>query len=159
MGPGGSRGLQSRCEARRTSWVCSIRTRLRQNDRSPFSRKRGRGFFISGRTSSRAPAIERPEIARVVASRRGPLSHAPPPARPQSSGGSLPPFAIPAEALLGISSDRPKIRPLPSRLSGLPKWFLHFSVFRTIFYVYRYILCDYRDYLTSFYHEREFAWI
>ncbi len=30
MGPGGSRGLQSRCEARRTSQVCSIRTHLRQ---------------------------------------------------------------------------------------------------------------------------------
>ena len=29
MGPGGSHGLQSRCEARRTSLVCSIRTRLR----------------------------------------------------------------------------------------------------------------------------------
>ena len=27
--PGGARGLQSRCEARRTSWVCSIRTHLR----------------------------------------------------------------------------------------------------------------------------------
>lgn len=27
--PGGARGLQSRCEARRTSRVCSIRTRLR----------------------------------------------------------------------------------------------------------------------------------
>lgn len=30
MGSGGSRGLQSRCKARRMSWVCSIRTRLRQ---------------------------------------------------------------------------------------------------------------------------------
>ena len=29
MGPGGPRGLQSRCETRRTSRVCSIRTRLR----------------------------------------------------------------------------------------------------------------------------------
>ena len=30
MGPGGPRGLQSRCEARRTSRVCSIHTHLRQ---------------------------------------------------------------------------------------------------------------------------------
>ena len=38
MGPGGPRGLQSRCEARRTSRVCSIRTRLRhiRRNRSPF---------------------------------------------------------------------------------------------------------------------------
>ena len=36
VGPGGSRGLQSRCEARRTSRVCSIRTHLRQEmQRSP----------------------------------------------------------------------------------------------------------------------------
>ncbi len=30
MSPGGLRGLQNRCEAWRTSWVCSIRTHLRQ---------------------------------------------------------------------------------------------------------------------------------
>lgn len=35
MGPGGPRGLQSRCEARRTSRVCSIRTRLRQKHHRP----------------------------------------------------------------------------------------------------------------------------
>ena len=34
MGPGGSRGLQSRCEARRTSWMCSIRMHLRQQSKS-----------------------------------------------------------------------------------------------------------------------------
>ena len=37
--PGGARGLQSRCEARRTSRVCSIRTRLRQLESNrPFGR-------------------------------------------------------------------------------------------------------------------------
>ena len=39
MGPGGPRGLQSRCEARRTSWVCSIRTHLRHYSRGSSLRR------------------------------------------------------------------------------------------------------------------------
>ena len=48
MGPGGPRGLQSRCEARRTSRVCSIRTHLRQRNhkRPRLPPRRGRFFAI-----------------------------------------------------------------------------------------------------------------
>ena len=47
MGPGGPRGLQSRCEARRTSRVCSIRTHLRQRNHERPRLPRGLGAFHS----------------------------------------------------------------------------------------------------------------
>lgn len=159
MGPGGSRGLQSRCEARRTSWVCSIRTRLRQNDRSPFSRKRGRGFSISGRTllpRARNRAT-RDRAGRSITSQ--PLLPRPSPARPHNRAAAR---SRRSQYLLKPSSASRRIdrrsalslRAFPVSLRGFC-----ISLYYALFYVFRYILCDYRDYLTSFYNEREFAWI
>ena len=60
MGPGGPHGLQSRCEACRTSRVCSIRTHLRQIREAP---PRGR-FFSSEKRSDRKRPTFRPARAR-----------------------------------------------------------------------------------------------
>lgn len=47
MSPGGLRGLQNRCEACRTSWVCSIRTHLRQSANMQYQTFFVIGFFSS----------------------------------------------------------------------------------------------------------------
>ena len=72
MGPGGPRGLQSRCEARRTSRVCSIRTRLRhiRRKQEPFGASFHMLFYLRSIAGNRVD---------------GPLS-----VRPESDDASLP---------------------------------------------------------------------
>ncbi len=126
----------------------------------PLSRaSEGGDFHFRKNPSSRAPAIERPDIARVVASRRDPslpcpLPHARNRAAARSRRSQCPPKPSSASRRIDRRSAF-SFRASPVSLIG----FLHFSVFCTLFYVYRYILCDYRDFLTVYYHEMEFAWI